>query len=553
MGTAAADSIPDTQPPDPPDTVAPVAVEADITPTLQSVVDEQFEPTAASREIGPEPSLLVRPLTLEDAIATALDENLGIKVARFSPLIARDEIQIAEAPFDPTLSSAFRAEQRLSPQAASALDGSPRPESSGRTWVASVNQLVSTGGTLNLSTSINRSGSNSAFTLVNPDYTSEITLSARQPLLRGFGPAVNLAPIARARSQLRQTEYALRQVVLDVIAETELRYWELAAARARKEFRQTSLDLATSLLEETVERERFGLATQVDVLQAQAALALREEEIILAQQAIEDSEDRLRALLGILNPVLEPSLQVAELPQIDPELRKFNDVLNSALASDLHTLIQYEIIEQNKIDRTVAYNSRLPNLDIFASGSALGRTDSAEQATRNALNRDGNRWTAGVEISLPWGFREGRARSRRADSQLRRSEIELARIQQELVLQLRTAWRDVEASKQRVNSNIVSMRLNEESYQRERVRYENGLATIRSVLETQRDLDEARLRYIEAAYDLLRATIRLERLDGTLLERHGFEWEEIDELGHSAPEKVTALLPPPGDSDTTSK
>lgn len=528
---------------EPADAVIPVAVEADVTPTPESAVDEFFEPLAAKRDIGPDPSALTVPLNLEDAITIALEENLGIKIARFSPLVARDDIEIARAPFDTTLSTGFRAEQRVSPQAATQLDGSARPESSNRTWSAGVNQRVRTGATVGLSTGINRFGSNSAFNLVNPDYTSDITLSARQPLLRGFGSTVNLAPIARAQSQLRQTEYSLRQVVLDVIAETEIRYWELAASRTRKEFRQTSLDLAESLVEETAERERFGLATAVDVLQAQAALALREEDVILAQQAIEDNEDRLRVLLGILNPFMEPSLMVAELPQIDPELPAFTTVLDSALASDLHTLIQYEIIEQNKIDRSVARNSRLPDLDVFATGSALGRTTSADQSMRNAVNRDGHRWTAGVEISLPWGFREGRARTRRAESQLRRSEIQLARIQQELVLQLRSAWRDVQASKQRVRSNIMSMQLNEESYQRERVRYENGLATIRSVLESQRDLDEARLRYIEAAFDLLRAVIRLERLDGTLLERHGFEWEEIDELGRSAPGRVSTLTP----------
>ncbi len=527
--------------PEPADTVADVATEAGVTPTAESAIDELTEPPAASGDIGPDPSIFAWQLDLEDAVTIALEENLGIKTARFSPLIARDDIEIARAPFDPTLSTSFRAEQRTSPQASSALDGAAQPQSSNRTWSAGVNQRIRTGATVGVSTGINRFGSNSSNLLVNPDYTSDITVTARQPLLRGAGSTVNLAPIARAQTQLRQTEYALRQVVLDVIAETEIRYWEVAASRTRKDFRQTSLDLAESLVQETIERERFGLATNVDVLQAKAALALREEDVILAQQAIEDNEDRLRTLLGIINPYEEPALMVAELPQIDPDLRPFPDILTSALASDLHTLIQYEIIEQNRIDRQVARDSRLPDLDIFASGSALGRTTSADQSYRNAANRDGHRWTAGVEISLPWGFREGRARSRRADSQLRRSEIQLARIQQELVLQLRSAWRDVTASKQRVATNIVSVQLNEESYERERVRYENGLATIRSVLESQRDLDEARLRYIEAAFDLLRAMIRLERLDGTLLERHGFEWEEIDDLGRSAPNRVATL------------
>lgn len=508
-------------------------------PTASGTKEEPRE----GAPIGPEETIYAEQLSLDAAIQSALQNNLGILIERYAPIIARDDIEAARSTFDPVITTGFDASNRSSPTAASALDGSPRPETSNRTFSAGVSQRLASGATIGASTGINRYGSNSSFSLINPDYTSDLSFSLRQPLLRGFGSTINLAPIARAQSRLRQSEFQLRQVVQEVVAETEIRYWDLAAAKARKAFYQLSLDLAESLLEETREREKLGLATNVDVLQAEASRALRTEDLILAQQAIEDNEDRLRNLIGTISPDPEPSLLVATLPEIDPELPPFSDILQTALANNIQTHIQHQVIRQSQIDREVARNNRLPNLDVVAGGGLLGRTDSANAAFRNSLHADGHVWNAGIQLSFPWGLREGNARYRQASRQAERAHTQLARIQQELLLQLRTAWRNVAAAKQRVQSTGASVLLNEESYDRERARYESGLATLRNVLEAQRDLDDARLRYLEAATDLLRGTIRLSLLDGTLLSRHGFSWDEIDELGESAPKQAPVLLP----------
>lgn len=498
-----------------------------------------------TQNLGPEddaePEVDLEP---QAAIDRALQKNLGLAIVRYRPGIAADNVRVAESEFDPVLSSSLNAGERLSPQAASDLEGvsagqqSRNANQSGEFGIA---QRLPTGGTVRASTGINRTTTNSNRAFLNPDYTSDARLDVRQPLLRDFGPAVNLAEIAKSRLSLNQSRLEVRREVLDVIAETEIRYWALSAARARKRLFDSNLVLAESLLEENRARERLGLATRLDVLQAEASLAARSEEVILAQQQVENAEDRLRTILGDLNYDPQESLVVARLPEINPPVPQFREAVRSALAQDMATQIQYEVIEKTRIDKQVAQNRTLPTLDITASVGLLGRDGDGAQSYENTYTGSGYTWSTGLELSFPWGMREARANlnSRRLD--IRREETRLAEIQQVLLLNLREAWRAVVAGKERTATTRASLVLNEESFVRERARYDAGASSFRNVLEAQSDYDEAKIRHLDAMTDLIRATILLSRLDGTILERNGFTWEEVDSTTQPLPEPVDPL------------
>ena len=64
-------------------------------------------------------------------------------------------------------------------------------------------------------------------------------------------------------------------------------------------------------------------------------------------------------------------------------------------------------------------------------------------------------------------------------------------------------------------------------------KFEAGVSTFRVVLEAQEDLDEARLRHLDARFDSIRAVVQLTRLDGSILERNGFVWQDLDRLNES--------------------
>ncbi len=519
-----------------------------------ALLDKTLQESLVRQILGPDgtdrPQELI---TLQSAIDQALQANLGLSVSRYDPFIARDNLTVAEAEFDPRLSSSLRANERTSPLAATNLEtavGNTKPFSTSQVLRLEAQQKVATGATIGLGTSINRATSNSSRNLINPDITSEIALNVRQPLLRGAGSEVNLAQIAKGRLAVAQSELQVRREVLDVIADAEISYWNLATALARKELRISNLALASKLLEENRERERLGLATRLEVLQAEANVAAQTEQIILAEESIENAQDVLRVILGVIPMGDEPYLEVEALPTTTPELPDFQDALRASLAQDMDTQIQYEIIEQRKVDRMVARDNTRPSLDVVAGAGVLGRSDLFGSSYRSSVEAEGHFWSAGLELSFPWGMRADKARYRTSERTVQRETTRLASIQQILLQRLRSAWRAVAAGRERTSTTQASLALNEESFARQLARYDAGASSFRDVLEAQRDLDQARLSHLEATSDLVRAKVQLTRLDGSLLQRHNFTWEEVDALTSPPPITATPLpvtdINPPG-------
>lgn len=533
------------QEPLPTKALSPIEAAIEKPQSPEALISEENIEGLMAQNLGPEddtiPPIVLSP---QDAIDLALKRNLGLAVTRYAPSISSDTLQVAESEFDPVLSTSINANDRVSPQAATNLEGvapGTQPRNSGQNGDFGITQKIPTGATVTASTGIDRSTTNSSRAFLNPEYASTAQVSVRQPLLRNFGAKVNLAEIAKARLALNQSRLQVRREVLNVIAAAEIRYWQLSAARARKLLFDSNLELAENLLEENQERERLGLATRLDVLQAQASLAARSEDVILAQQAVENSEDRLRTVLGSLNYGMEESLFVEDLPEINPPVPEFRDAVRSALAQDMDTQIQYEIIEQRKIDRSVARNRTLPTLDFTAGVGLAGLEGQPLDSYDQTFGANGYNWRTGLELSFPWGMRAARAQLNTRRKQVLQEETELAVIQQELLLRLREAWRAVVAGKERTATTRASLVLNEESFVRERARYDAGASSFRNVLEAQRDFDEAKIRHLDAMNDLIQSTVSLSRLDGTILLRHGFEWEEIDAETQSLPEPIEPL------------
>ncbi len=466
-------------------------------------------------------------LELDVVLRQALEQNLGLQIERLEPLVAEEALEIAGSRFDPELSASALIDKRQSPSAASDLDGAQQPVSESQRVSAGVSKGFSSGGEIGLSTGMNRGETNSEFARFNPDYSSDVTLSARQPLLRGFGRKVNLAPIARAQLRLDSALWQVRQAALDVLREAEIGYWNLALARERLDIRLSSVELAERLLEESREQEAVGLGSRLDVLQAEAGLASRREAVILARQAIANASDQLYRILGTLTPEAEP-LAVAAIPETERDLPGYGTVIQRVLESDIGIRIQENGLEQNELDLLVARNNALPNLDARLSGGYLGRAEEGPESYGNALDRDGYRWDAGLEFSIPWGLRAERARQRQARLDLRREELTFEIYRQNLLEVARRSYRALAAGIERLEVTAASERLNLASFEQARAEYNEGVASFRDVLEAQQDLDEARLRRLEAEIDTIRSRINLNHLDGTLLERHGYTWQTVD-------------------------
>lgn len=460
------------------------------------------------------------PLTLEECIARALQRNFTLKIQDFSTDIARESLNAAKAAFEPTFTAtATRAVSQQS-TSTSTLDGAPTigPRSDTTDTRLGVSQPITTGATLGLSTSLDRRATNSTFSTLNPAYNSDVALTVSQPLLKGAGTAVNRAAIERTQLGVSIATLDFESQVLQVVRDTEAAYYNLVFAREQKLVKEHSLELAQQLYDENKNRKAAGVATDLDVLSAEVGVANARNGVLTAEQTVRDNEDQLIALIGQFE--FDTPLGDVRLPaDVDPA-PSFDLSYKLARDNQPDFLATRASIQQLEIDANTAKNSRLPSLDL---GGALG-FNGTDRTYGTAMTRvkdaDGYNWEVDLSLSVPWGLHAGRARYRSAQASLRQQQARLQQVEQNLLVQVRAGVRAVETSRQSVAIFGQATQLAEKQYELELARFKAGLSTSRQVLQTQDDLEAARLNELQARIDLRIAYANLHQLETSSLSRY---------------------------------
>jgi len=472
-------------------------------------------------------------LTLQSAIRAALDANLYLQVAALNPEIARSRIVSEEATFDPELFATGRVSQSEQNTTFSETEGT---SSDNRSWSVGSRKRFSYGTSVTVQTNLDRRNSNAGVFTSNLSQDADLSLSVRQPLLRGFGRENNLAGVEAARSGEDAAMETFRDTLLEILSGTERAYWEVSRLQDQLRLNQSSLKVADALLTEARERERLGIATRIEVLQAEAAKAERAEAIILTRQQLGDAYDALLLRMGVL-PEDMPMETDNSLPAVrnlqdeEPAIPPFRDVLEMALANDPGLREQEARISEQEWNRIRASGNTRANLDLILSGAYLGIDDrDARTAYENALDREGHAWSVGMEFSLPWNLRAEKAALTIAEKQVQQEELRYAALKQELVVDVRRAWRNLEALRQSIDAARLTVGLQEATFEQEKGKYEEGLSVFRDVLEVQSDLDQARVRLLQAKFSGISAEIELSRLTGKILERYGIDPDAVSNL-----------------------
>jgi outer membrane protein TolC len=468
-------------------------------------------------------------LTLREAVQAALASNLEVRIASLEPEIARQSVTVEEAAFDTRLFAEGSVAQSEQTTTFSATTGTSADR---RSWVAGAQKRFALGTSVTVQTSLDRNDSNAGVNTSNLSQSADLTLLVRQPLLRGFGRDANLASLQQSEAGFEAAKAAFRKALLEVLAEAERAYWNVARLQEELALNDSALSVAEALLNESRERRRVGLATEVDVLQAEAFQAEQLEARIETNRRLGEAVDALLSITGRFQedtpPGIdyEPSLEPLQIDTLfEPEFRR---ILEEARAIDPDLAAQASRLDQRQWAVREAKANLKPSLDLVLSGAYLGLDDEdAGTAYNNAFDRDGNAWSAGLEFSMPWQQRAAKATLRQREKQFEQEEIRYLQREQELFRNVRAAWRSLESTRQSLEASRLTVRLQEAAFEQEKGKFEEGLSVFRDVLESQRDLDQAQSRLLQAKFNRISAEIEIQRLSGKLFERHNLSTVEI--------------------------
>lgn len=461
-------------------------------------------------------------LTLDEVTRAALKNNLGLQVERLNPEIQQESLIAQESIFDTSF----------------VLEGSSGKKNSEESVAdkETIDYGVSTGLTkrflygtdVSATIDLSKKEVEQSSLLVEGDTTSG-NLVVSQPLLKNRGTEVNRRSISLAENDLSIADLSLKQSIIDTVSEAKNLYWNYYYALAYVDVQKDSLALASRSLDEIKERIRLGSSPKLDLLQAKAEVAAREESVISAENTLYNVQDQLLSYIyGAITttekvvPGDPPALYVVEKDK--------GELLEQALAGRTDYLIAKLQLASANTDIIYFNNQRLPQLDL--TGTLVvndGEADDTDDLTDFSSDTfdDYQYGTVGLTLELPIGRRFGNANHAAAILKKRQNIIEQKNIRTKIEVEVRAALRDMRAAYKRYKASALSREYAAESLTTEEEKYRSGLSTSYKVMLFQRDLTDARASEIDAIADYQTAIVALYKAVGITLEQNNIKIDEV--------------------------
>ena len=475
-----------------------------------------------------EPSSTLQ-LSLKESIMLALENNLDVKVDKLNKDVRLTDIVFELAKFDPTLGANFRHGQRAFPLN-STIDPitfqetqTPLSQVSAQDFGVDVQQRLKTGADVRVDFDNTRTdllffdGNEER---IDPEYRSDLRLTIAQPLLRNFGIDLNKTFINVARNNMAIEEHVFEDGLMQLVEDVTEAYWNLVLSIELLKVEHEALRAAQSLMENNRAQVKVGVLPSIEVLVAEADVAAREEDVLVAAQSIEDREDELRRLLNLPNVPLVEKLTV--IPMDAPKLTTEQIPLKEAIETAFRMRPDMQQRKRDLTNRGLqvnhAKNQLLPDLSFQGGAGLFGFGKDPGDKLDVLGDTDSFHYEAGLVLSIPLGNRSAKSTYNKRRLEAETALLGLKNLELDVTVEVKKALRNINTSLKRIKVAQFATKLARRKAQEEAERFKEGLSTSHDVLMFQRDLAQAQGREIQAIIDFNKSLVNAQRVLGTILE-----------------------------------
>jgi outer membrane protein TolC len=490
-------------------------------------------------------------LSLTQAIDRALEKNHQIAVQREAVQVASANLRRADGTYDPEFRLDFRWQDQTEAVNyifSGAPPGTLGPTSESVLGQAEISQLLPTGGTVSLGTSIQRNATDNVFTLLAPSYSTFVGLSLRQPILqdREIDPQRRLIRVATVERD--KSVSALQAVVADTVAAVERAYWSLVAARRDVGVREESVRLAEQQESDTRTRIEAGVLSEADLAVPRAEIERRRVDLYAARESVERASLDLKTLLldEPADPLWEQTLRPTDAPETTVVRLDVSAELAQAPGRRPEVAEAEADLARRNVDSQAAKNRILPRLDLVASYGRYGLagTVNPNLATfpgypvvipQEVIGGVGRSYgtigdnafpdaSVGFSLALPVGNRSAHADAAAAEAERRQAALVVSEQKQKVGVEVRTAAVALQTAAQSIDAARAGLQAARTQLESENVRFAAGLTTNYFVLTRQNELAEAARTETAALTRYRKALVDYARACGTLLSSRHIEF-----------------------------
>ena len=320
--------------------------------------------------------------------------------------------------------------------------------------------------------------------------------------------------IKRAEREIRDRQLQLEQTAEQVRFEATDNYYLLQNADAEVAISQADVENASQTLRDAQLLERAGLGTRFDVLRAEGDLATANEDLTRAIAQQRTARRRLAETLNLgQNVELVAADEITESGNWDLSLEETIVQAYKNRAELEQQLVQREIGEQ---DRRIAIAGIIPRLDFLAN---YGFDDDFDNSLGALVNYR-------FETRLTWRFFDGGrafAGARAAERRMDQANVEFANLRNEIRFEVEESYYSLIANRENIGSTRKNVATREEALRLARLRFQAGVGTQTDVISAQRDLSRARGNFLQAIIQYNQSLNALQRAVSNFPDNRLFE------------------------------
>ena len=537
-------------------------------------------------------------LSLEDAIALALENNLDVAIARYGPLEAQTDLQRAHAGgalrgvnqnvtqgpssagslslnafsngttsintssttgvngivsqlgtvipnYDPQLSGVVSWGHTTSPQSTPFLYGTTSLVTTAKQANLTLSQGFVTGATGSLSFTNQISSLNSGRPDLNPLTTGGLSMTFSQPLLAGFGLAVNRRGIHQAENSLRVQDYVFEQQVMTTVAAIVSLYWDLVSFNEQVKVAEQAMATSQKLYDDNKKQVEVGTLAQIAIIQAEAEIASREQDLTVARTNVLQQETIIKDVLsknGIASPTIADAhivpLDKIRVPAVEP-IEPIQDLFTKALQARPELPQSRLNIANSKLSILGDKSNLLPSVNAFTTLANNGQAGSINPLPplggnirapdpffvggygsylSQLFSRNFPNYAVGVQLNIPIRNRAAEADYIRDSLGLRQSELQLQKQQNQIRADVQNAVISLQQARVRYQAAVKSRMLEEQTLDAEQKKFALGASTSYNVILIQRDLLTSLGNEVTAESNYVKARANLDFVTGQILE-----------------------------------
>jgi outer membrane protein len=380
---------------------------------------------------------------------------------------------------------------------------------------------------------------NSFQSAFSPYTTSNLGFTVTQPLMRGFGLAVNRRYIRISKNEQKIASLLMQQQLIATVYGVVRLYTDLVALYEDVKVKEETLASAEKLYSDTKSEVDEGTQAPVELTRANAQVFSIRQDLIDSRGLLEEQEAIVKNIITrrtdndpeVLNARIIPTDSI-EVPAGD-ETRSLQDLVTLAYANR-PDLAQADVqVDNTQISLQGSRNGLRPEIDLV--GTAQNNALAAQlnplappidtplvggygSALEQLATRKYPTYGVGLNITLPLRNRIAQADVTRDEILLRQSQVLEQQLRKQAQLEVEDAVIAMRRARASYEAAIQTQALQQESLNVEQAKFDVGASTSFFIIQYESYLAQARSTVVVAKSAYLKARAALERATGTILD-----------------------------------